>query len=321
MKSLQLTTICAITLLGLMTGCGGAGMSGAAGTSRKEKQDDSGRTDASTPAVVTGAYLTCNDSPEDSQGNNDAVGCSMIANGATVTPTPANKLAFYRSKDGGPYQKPDKSNTASGHQALFYKAKTETAKTRYIATYANQWGVDEISCNNLPCNQAVKIGTTPEFLSIEPQATTQFGAWSMDSGYISTVNTLKKMGIDLNFIEPDSYCDRSGIFFGSNPGKKYIQIKTSMSMPWGATTIESSSRFYAQVSNFSKKKLKDGSFYKENSYCIVVSLKTTNGSPDFYADEISQSGAKIRTDQFHLVLTNTSENLGIIKSFLNAIPD
>ena len=286
-------------------------MSGAAGGGRKDKKDLSGGKEVSAPAVVTGAYLTCNYSSAGSTNSNqDSVGCSVIDNGSPVEPTKENKLAFYRSFKNGPYIKPSKINATSEPQALFAVPKTETGESRYLATLANDYGIDEFSCNTLPCDTPIKLQAKPSFVKLDAKA-----IWIMSDPINTAINAMPFL---FNYIDTDSYCDTSGSAkIGTNPAINYA---TGFPIKGGSTRIEAISAIYAERANFRKHKLKDGSYYAQKSSggCIVVPLRRS-GSP-FYADGISKSGPYINTDRFDLILPNTTENFSLVQEFLKDIP-
>jgi hypothetical protein len=301
----KLTLICASVSIALLTACGGANMSGAI-SPRKEKTDKSGAKDASAPAIVTGAYLTCNYSPTDATSGNNAVGCSVIDGGSPVIPDATNKLAFYRSVNNGPYLKPNKNNTSSGHQAVFTGPKVEINSSRYLAMMSNQYGMDEFRCDSLPCNSPITMNAKPSFVRLDINS-----LWRMDNSVNSAINAMPFL---FNYIDASAYCDASGqAKIGSNPALNFIRIPTV-----GATKIESQSLIYADTSNFRKHKLKNGTYREINDGCIIVPLKR-NGK-NFRADGISKSGPEINTERFDLILSDTPSNRTLVDNFLQDIP-
>ena len=296
----SLTLMFALVGFGLLSGCGGAAMSGDSGTNRdKNKKDDAVAIDAAEPYVVTGAYLTCDHSPIDAKGG-DAVGCSMMdGSGAKITPTSQNKIAFFKSISRGPYQKPDETNTASGHQALFLGTRDEISKTRYIATFANGYGVDEVYCDSVPCKKQVSSGPKPTYLQLYVD-----GLWRIDDGIISD-----KAATTLN---TKNYCSNGRILFGQSPAaNESIFVKMGSMIGIGTTKIEALGQLYAETAKFSRDRLD----FKVGDGCIVLPLKRVGGV--FPADGMSRAGASINKQRFRLILLDTPQNRVTVKAFVN----
>ena len=332
----KLTLICASVTIAVLTACGGASMSGAIGP-RKEKTDKSGAKDASAPAVVTGAYLTCDYSSKDDSGESQGVGCSAKdPSGNVIQPTASNKLAFYRTFKNGAYLKPDRTKNSSEPQAVFMVPRSQIGDSKYKATYANNWGLDEFSCESLPCRQPLKANSTPSYVALD-LSTSSLGAapaavWSMDQKYTNAVKFVKTFKIDMNYIDPSLYCQSSGstspMRLGRNPGQDYFAkvVLPGITLPTiGDSQIRPINRMYAPTSYFAKHILRDGSDRAIGGGCIVLSLKKrlqSRGSvvPDFYVDEMSKTGPRIEDEQFHIILPKTPENEIIAQGFLDSIP-
>jgi hypothetical protein len=333
----KLTLICASVSIAVLTACGGANMSGAI-SPRKEKTDKSGAKDASVPAVVTGAYLTCDYSSKDDSADSQGVGCSAIdQSGNVIQPTATNKLAFYRTFKNGAYLKPDRTKNSSEPQAIFIIPRSQIGESKYKATYANKWGLDEFSCDSLPCRRPMTPNATPSYLALEPSASspgvTSAAVWSMDQKYTEAVKFFRNLRIDLNYIDPSLYCQSSGgsdiIRLGRNPGQDYtskVLLPPGITIPTiGSSQIRSINRMYVPTSYFAKHTLKGGGDKEIGSGCIVLSLKKrlqSRGSvvPDFYVDEMSKTGPRIEDEQFHIILPKTPENEIIAQGFLDSIP-
>lgn len=327
-----LTLICASLIVTILASCGGANMSGFI-SPRKEKTDKSGAREVSEPAVVTGSYLTCDYSAKDDTGESQAVGCSMKApSGNVIQPTAANKLAFYRIVKNDAYIKPDQMTNSSAPQALFRVPRAQLSESKYIATYANKWGMDEFSCDSLPCRQLLTPNVIPTYLALEPSATSSGTAsaafWSMEQRYTDAVRSARIFSLDLNFIDPSFYCSsvgsNRGFREGRDPGQDYFATIVLPGIPlptFGKRSITAIDRMYAPLSHFSKHLLKDGSPKAVGNGCIVLSLrKRSNSVPNFYVDEMSKTGPKIEDEQFQIILPDTPANNIIAGGFLGSIP-
>jgi hypothetical protein len=299
----SLSLLFALGAFGLLSGCGGAAMSGDSGTNKGKKKDDAVAIDAAEPYVVTGAYLTCEQSPSDAKGG-DAVGCSLMdGSGAKITPTAQNKVAFYKSVSRGAYQKPDKTNTASGHQAVFLGTSDEISKTRFIGTFANRYGVDEVYCDSVPCKKAVSSGPKPTYLQLYVD-----GLWRVDDGAIN-----KAAATTLN---TKNYCSNGRILFGQSPAaNENLFVKIGSMFGVGTTKIETLGQLYAETAKFSRDKLD----FKVGDGCIVLPLKRVGG--EFPADGMSRMGATINKQRFRLILHDTPQNRVTVKEFVNDIPN
>jgi len=113
-----------ILLIALMStfqlGCKGSGFSGT-GTGRKEKPKDKNLdTTASEPAVVTGAYLTC-EAGVGGDNENTAFGCAIRSanNDKIISPAPGYAFDFYAKTSLSPNIEPENSSPSEFYQALF----------------------------------------------------------------------------------------------------------------------------------------------------------------------------------------------------------
>lgn len=300
----SLSFLFALGAFGLMSGCGGTSMSGDSGTSKgKKKKDDAVAIDAAEPYVVTGAYLTCDHSPTDAKGG-DAVGCSMMdGSGSKIAPTAQNKIAFYKSISRGAYQKPDQTNTASGHQALFLGRSDEVSRSRYIATFANRYGIDEVFCDSLPCKKVVSSQPKPTYLQLYVN-----GLWRVDDGLISNGAA--------TILNTKNYCSNGSILFGQSPAaNENLVVKIVSMMGVNTIKIEPGGQLYAQTSAFSKDRLS----FKVGDGCIVIPLKRRGGP--FLFNEMDGAGSTmINTERFRLILLDTPENQTTVREFVNDIP-
>ncbi len=304
----SLTLMFALGSFGLLTGCGGTSMSGDSGTSKGKKKDDAVAIDAADPYVVTGAYLTCDHSPTDAKGS-DAVGCSMMdGSGTKMSPTPQNKLAFFSSMAGGAYKKPDQVNSGSGHQAVFLGSKDEISKSRFLATLANRYGIEEVACDTVPCKKPVNSGPKPTYIQLYVD-----GIWRVDGGFLSGATSF------FNVVAPRSYCSQSKtppVLFGTKPPANFM---ANTVMGWilqmfDINPIESLGQLYAKREEFKKYKLGNGRYFETGEGCIVVPLKKTIG--EFFADGMAQSGPKIRDPLFHLIIVDNPANQGFVREFI-----
>jgi hypothetical protein len=295
-----------VIFVALLASCGGSTLSGGSNgiVGKKKERAASDDNEAKDPQVVTGAYLTCETVPkESSDPTTDAVGCSVILNGKNVKPTPINKLAFYRRFNDGAMQKPSQSNTDSGHQALFVYPKSETDKSRFLATYANRYGIDEVVCETLPCRRPVNLGPTPSFIQLNVDA-----VWRVDKGLTGAMDFF-------NFVDTRNYCDNGKIRLGSSPAGNSVPVVDIIQQISGSTKIEALGQLYAEISRFSKSALRSGEFYKSGNGCIILPLRRKG--EEFFADEMRMQGPKINTELFHLILRDTPENKVTVRDFID----
>lgn len=297
----------------LFTSCGGSTMSAGGNNfiKKRERKDASADKDADAkdPKVVTGAYLSCDISSKDAdKSGNDAVGCSMHnSSGQKIQPNAENKLAFYRRVDGSPYQKPTLTNTASGHQAVFAVSRSETQKSKYIATYANRYGIDEVVCETIPCRSTVKLGQVPSYLQLAADA-----VWRLDDGVVGPAADF------FGFIDTGNYCRNGSIMMGKSPAANasgFIDLLNRIG--GGLTSIEPLGQLYAEVTRFKRNALNSGKFYEVGDGCIVIPLKRTGAS--FHADGMTRQGRKIDTSFFHLILKDTDSNRETVRDFVDDI--
>lgn len=332
------------SLLAVLGACDGANMAGS--NKRKDKTEKSENTDASTPYVITGAYLTCQPSPKDSESNDiDSVGCNLTKNNQVISATEQNKLSFHRVLPNGSYQAPNKKNSSSGHQAVFFTPKSESSKTEYKAVFAHTYGMQEVTCKSLPCEEKVPSIPDPTHLSFPAAA-----IWSMDPTFVNTINKMP----EYNYIDPSFYCVKGKPEIGRNPGNDYVTAVaaavlgipiprgTPLSIPIGNNKIESSQRLYASIANFKKHRLNRGPKNKEPPFfyydytgsqtsvnldddeagCAVISLKKSKTSvPDFPVDGMSRRGAMVKTDRFHLIVPFTAETKDSVLRTIDAFLD
>lgn len=206
----NLTLICASLIVTILASCGGANMNGFI-SPRKEKTDKSGGREVSEPAVVTGSYLTCDYSPRDvDDAGQDAIGCRVSrADDKNMALTTSSDFQFYRSFNGGSYTKPSLTNSASGWQAVFKHPKSQTSKSKFIVSYANGAGTDEMVCEGarLPCKTQITPQTKPMHLSLTTQ-----GFWAPVNPLIS--DFLRDPACPNN---PRVYCKNGQIIQDSSP--------------------------------------------------------------------------------------------------------
>lgn len=328
------------SVLAVLGACDGANMAGS--NKRKDKTEKSENTDASTPYVITGSYLTCRPSPKDIESSNhDAVGCNLTRNSQVIPMTEQNKLAFYRIAPNGSHHEPNKKNSSSGHQAVFFTPKSEAGNTEYRATFAHTYGMQEVACKSLPCEEKVPSIPNPTHIFFPAAA-----IWSMDPEFVKAT---KNMPI-ADYIDPSFYCNNGRPEIGRNPGNDYatavaaaifrlpIPRGTPISIPIGNNKIESSQRLYTSIANFGKHRLSSGPKDKAPNFfydysgsqtnlnnedgCAVISLKKSKASgPDFPVDGMSRSGARVKTDRFHLIVPFTAENKDSVLSTIDAFLD
>jgi len=157
-------------------GCGG-GQSSTLFAPRKDGKRQS--SEASTPAVVTGTYLTCEVSAKDAtEGDQIPIGCNLRSpDDQIINVTTENNLRFYQQTAQRDYVSPSKSSTPSGYQALFYTQKSEVAGTRFIANFNHSYGAGQISCDGgkLPCREVLnQLQIYPDYDACEKKSSNCF---------------------------------------------------------------------------------------------------------------------------------------------------
>lgn len=184
----KLTLMSALASFGLLSGCGGAAMSGDSAASKdKKKKDDAVAIDAADPYVVTGAYLTC----DFAEGGKD-VGCSLLSStGERIKPKQVDSLDYSASIDGGLPIDETHSETASW--GAVWSGLTRISKAKFNA-YVKSAGQDfNFSCTGVPCTSL-------------PQ-----GAFSLTglSGFIQGNNS--DVFVRDHATKPDKFCDNNGV--------------------------------------------------------------------------------------------------------------
>jgi hypothetical protein len=314
----KLTLICAFVSIAVLTACGGANMSGAI-SPRKEKTDKSGAKEASAPAVVTGAYLYCDYSPRDVDGpDKDAIGCSVNdPSGKIMALTNSGTFRFFRSVNGGSYTAPSLSNSASGWQAVFKHAKSETARSKFIVSHPNGSGFDELVCEGtqLPCNEQIIPKITPMYLSSPIN-----GIWISDDG-TPTNKTLDPA----TEMDPTLFCDSGGDIRDGNAVWEEAAKKQSpilggiITMFTGGTVIENANRFSLPSDAFCAiKKKKTKSIVTSGNSCHILVLK--NKKDNRLDHTLKNSKNLLQKNATVLVIKNGTKNKSEIETlFANSI--
>jgi hypothetical protein len=318
MRIQKLTLICASVSIAMLAACGGANMSGAI-SPRKEKTDKSGAKDASAPAVVTGAYLYCDYSPRDVDGpDKDAIGCSVNdPSGKIMALTNSGTFQFFRSVNGGSYTAPSLTNSASGWQAVFKHSKSETARSKYIVSYANGSGFDELVCEGaqLPCNEQITPKTTPMYLSSALN-----GIWISDDG-ILTDKTLDPS----TAMDPTLFCDSGGTLRYSKAVWEEAAKKQSpilggiVTVFTGGTVIENANRFSLPSDAFCAiKKKNTKSIVTSGNSCHIMVLK--NKKDNRLDHTLKNSKNLLQKNATVLIIRNDTKNKSEIETlFSNSI--
>lgn len=190
----SITLMFALAGFGLMSGCGGAAMSGDSGASKdKKKKEDAVAIDAADPYVVTGAYLTC----DFVEGGRD-VGCSLLdSTGERIKPIQVDSLEYSASVAGGPSIQATQRETPKW--GAIWSGLSKLPKTKFKA-YGNSGGNPfEFSCTGLPCT-SLPAGT----FSLT-------GLTGVVIGYNSKFFIRDKISTD-----PDLFCEGDGTPISNN---------------------------------------------------------------------------------------------------------
>ncbi len=298
----------------MVASCGGTSLSGNNNIIKKKERTAASEEDgdAKDPQVVTGAYLTCERSSKDATGSgNDAVGCSvMSANDKPINPSSNNKLSLKKSLNGGSYLDPTQKNTASGHQALFINPKSETNSTKYIATYANNVGINEIVCdgNQLPCKKPLTFDALPMYVSLNSAA-----VWNVDQGISGMTEAWDKLNTK-------NFCSNGAPRIGKSPAKKDLNSKIpGMGFIADAignfTTLQQTDIFSVDTRDFCVLKRSNDGFATTGDGCHVTLMKKQRS--DFNIDHTSTSSARIKDDLFALVMKQDQVEDSQLESLLS----
>ncbi len=201
-------------------------MSGAI-SPRKEKTDKSGAKDASAPAVVTGAYLTCDYSPTDNEDDGKAVGCSVMT-AANVRMDPSSVESIdYEAESSGRTLPPSKTNTPIW--GAVWTGLTNLSSTTFqasISTFDKQ--VVPLSCTAVPC-QSAPFNITPTTPGKSPKAKINglTGIWRGNGNNWYLTSEGNPVGLTLkttrNPAEPDDLCDSSGQVVNKNTAQNRMK--------------------------------------------------------------------------------------------------
>jgi hypothetical protein len=211
MRIQKLTLICASVSIAVLTACGGANMSGAI-SPRKEKTDKSGAKDASAPAVVTGAYLYCDYSPTDNQGDGKAVGCSVMTAENVRMESSSVEGIDYEAESGGKTYPPSKTNTPIW--GALWTSLTKLSSTTFhasVSTFDKQ--VVPLSCTAVPCRSAPVTATSmaPEKSPKKTTLTGIKGVWpGKNSKWYTTGFNSAGLQVASQPAGPDEYCYTDG---------------------------------------------------------------------------------------------------------------
>jgi hypothetical protein len=223
----KLTLICASVTIAVLTACGGANMSGAIGP-RKEKTDKSGAKDASAPAVVTGAYLYCDYSPTDNQGDGKAVGCSVMTAENVRMEASSVEGIDYEAESGGKTYPPSKTNTPIW--GAVWTGLTNLSSTTFhasVSTFDKQ--VVPLSCTAVPCKSAPFNITskTPPGKSPKAKISVLTGIWrgNGNNWYLTSEGNPANLTLKTtrNPAEPDDLCDSSGQVVSKNTAQNRMK--------------------------------------------------------------------------------------------------
>ena len=207
----KLTLICASLGVAVLASCGGANMSGAT-SPRKDKTDTSGGKRASTPAVVTGAYLTCDYSPADNQGDGKAVGCSVMTAENVRMESASVESIDYKAESSGQTFPPSKTNTPIW--GAVWASLTNLSSTTFHASIAtSDKPAIPLSCTGVPCRSA-PVNTTSLAPGKSPSKTTVTGITGIwpgkNTNWYTTGYNNAGVKIANQSAGPDEYCYTDG---------------------------------------------------------------------------------------------------------------
>lgn len=313
MRLTYLTTLTSLIFVAaLFTSCGGSTMSAGGNNlikKRERKEGASGSNDdAKDPKVVTGAYLSCEPSPKDAGGSgSDAVGCSMrSASGGKIQANSENKIKYYKSLNSGPYTAPSKQNTASGHTALFDLPKSEIPNTRFIVTYKNKSGMDELVCDgaNLPCRKTANMEQSPMYLTM-PVA----GLFPVDNNKLTTHFTKA-----WDALESDYFCSGGNPKIGSEPTKNGMGDKIPIFGGIVANAIDLFGGGYSRVralpafsmsaKEFCALKKPTGGYSTYGDGCYLALMRKLGKSASL--DHMNARTSEIKNDLFVVIMNDTT---------------
>lgn len=232
MSTRNMTLIYASLSFALLVSCGGANMSGAI-SPRKEKTDTSGRKDAPSPSVVTGAYLTCDYSPTDDQADSKAVGCSvMSAENVRIAPESVDSLNFEATSSAVRSFAPSKINTSLW--GAVWDSLTNLSSTTFHADISVAGESIPLSCSGVPCKSPPHTPTVtkPVTKTPSPRITGLKGIWpGNNSKWYTTGYNSVGMQVAAQPAPPDDYCDNGGNVVGEREAesrmREFIKYKVN----------------------------------------------------------------------------------------------
>jgi hypothetical protein len=303
-----------------MVSCGGSQMTGTDQNlvKKRERQQPAGQgstnedADAKDPQVVTGAYLTCDRSPKDAVNPEmDAIGCSVYSgDGSLMASGNQNMLKFFKRFQTGSYMGPNLVSTASGFQALFMVPKHDTPNTKFIASYKNQHGFDELTCDGsqLPCKKSLEYPDHAAYLGLDIS-----GLWQVNDGIVGEATKA------LRFVDSHNFCDRN------SRGETILKINQSPAanavsgsgfdsiLDYSTNKITAARRIYASRNDVCVIKVKDqilGStkqgqgFSSSGNGCHVALMEKRSGSR-IPIDGMSSQSQRLSTKRFTIILKAT----------------
>jgi hypothetical protein len=181
----SITLMFALAGFGLISGCGGAAMSGDSGTSKDKKKKDVEAIDAAEPYVVTGAYLSC-----DFAETRKDVGCSLLSStGERIKPTQVDNLDYLATvEDGDPLKIAQRETPKWG---AVWSNLSQLPKTRFKAIVEIKGNTMQFGCTSVPCTSVPAFGLSGINGIITPSPSNTSG------GAFDT-------------LQADEFCDASG---------------------------------------------------------------------------------------------------------------
>jgi hypothetical protein len=200
---------------------------------------------------------------------------------------------------------------------VFKHAKSETARSKYIVSYANGSGFDELVCEGtqLPCNELITPKITPMYLSSPIN-----GIWISDDG-IPTSKTLDPS----TEMDPTLFCGSGGAIRDGNAvwedaAKKKSPILGGIITAFtGGTVIENANRFSLPSDAFCAiKKEKTNSIVTSGNSCHIVVFK--NKKDNRLDHTLKNSKNLLQKNATVLVIKNGTKNKSEIETlFANSI--
>jgi hypothetical protein len=287
MKLRLLSFICTVTAAAIVVSCGGGAMSGGA-DSKKDKKTSGAESasdeDATDPAIIAGAYLTCDYT---SQAKSE-VGCAVQNKGTNIIPAASERIDYVTRISGR--ESAPKNPSKNGDQVVLTASDgvnpSTISRTKFLARLIRSgMNVKEWSCDgaNLPCKP------------VSHSLTGLNGYWEGSNTELYTTGEEHTMlGRKTGIPAPaDDFCNSAGM-----PSVILTNVQRSVSVISGfsnAFTPPKPNNTPTLPRPYCVKKI-NGALIRSGNNCSVVVFKPTQNSKAHdvlvYPKDISETSQK-----------------------------